>query len=59
VPRQHRGRENLATSSAPEDLTIVDTIPRLGYRPVEVYACPRCGSVELFLPAVLDHPLGG
>jgi hypothetical protein len=60
VAREHRGRRNLTSISDPTRISRADaSVSNLGYEPVELYACPRCGSMELFAPGGLDHPLGG
>lgn len=60
VAREHRGRRNLTHISDPTRISRADAaVSNLGYEPVELYACPSCGSIELFAPGGLDHPLGG
>ena len=60
VPRQHRGRRNVATVADPTRLTHAQaTISSLGLEATELYVCPECGSIELFSSGFLDHPLGG
>lgn len=60
IAREHRGRRNLTHVSDPTRISRADaSVSNLGYEPVELYACPDCGSIELFAPGGLDHPLGG
>jgi hypothetical protein len=60
VPREHRGRRNVATVADPTRLThTAASVSSLGLEPMELYACPSCGSIELFAVGHLDHPLGG
>src|SRR5215207_7850686 len=60
VAREHQGRRNLVSLGVPEQLARPEELGRSRpeSRPYEEYACPRCGSVELFRAGVLDHPLG-
>lgn len=58
VPREHRGRRNVATVADPTRLTRAGAgVSSLGLEPVELYACPSCGSIELFAVGHVDHPL--
>jgi len=61
VPREHQGRRDLMSLGVADQLARTDDLGRARpeSRPYEEYACPRCGSVELFRAGVLDHPLGG
>ena len=60
VAREHRGRRNLTSIADPTRISRADaSVSNLGYEPVELYVCPVCGSIELFAPGGLDHPLGG
>src|SRR5215207_8347823 len=60
MAREHQGRRNLVSLGVPEQLARPEELGRSRpeTRPYEEYACPRCGSVELFRAGVLDHPLG-
>lgn len=59
VPRAYRGARDVLTVLHREELGRADELGRA--RPQAVayheYACPRCGSVELFADGVLPHPL--
>lgn len=59
VPREHAGRHHLMTTGAPDQLAATGEHfgkVRASAVVLEMYACPRCGSVELFRP-LLPHPL--
>lgn len=59
VPREYVGRHHLMTAGAPEHLAASGEFfgrIRASAIVVEQYACPRCGSLELFRP-LLPHPL--
>lgn len=59
VPREHAGRHHLMTTAAPDQLAATGEHfgkVRASAIVLEMYACPRCGSVELFRP-LLPHPL--
>lgn len=61
VPREYVGRHHLMTAGAPEHLAASGEFfgrIRASAIVVEQYACPRCGSLELFRP-LLPHPLPG
>lgn len=61
IPREYVGRHHLVTSGAPEHLGASGEFfgrIRASAIVVEQYACPRCGSLELFRP-LLPHPLMG
>lgn len=59
VPRTYRGARDVLTVLQREELGRAGDLGRS--RPQAVayheYACPRCGSVELFADGVLPHPL--
>ena len=58
VPRAYRGRRDVMTVGRPDEIGREDlTLARRGSTAYHEYACPRCGSVELFAPGPLDHPL--
>lgn len=59
VDRTYRGARNLMTLGRPEELQRVDQLglARPGVVVHHEYACPRCGSIELFAAGHLDHPL--
>ncbi len=60
VPRAYRGRRDVMTVGRPDEVAREDlTLARRGSTAYHEYACPRCGSVELFAPGPLDHPLPG
>lgn len=61
VPRRHRGRRNLMAAGRPEHIAREDQWQRMRPEVIayEEYACPRCGSVELFVAGTLPHPLPG
>lgn len=60
VPRTYRGLVHFVTSDQPSDLVRSDDLgrARLGSVAHHEYACPRCGSLELFADGTLQHPLG-
>lgn len=61
IARAYVGRHHLMTAGAPEHLGATGEFfgrIRASAIVVEQYACPRCGSVELFQP-LLAHPLPG
>jgi pimeloyl-ACP methyl ester carboxylesterase len=49
------------TVIAPDQILRADDLGRMRpeARGYHEYACPRCGSVELFRAGTLDHPLPG
>jgi phage FluMu protein Com len=58
VSREYRGRRDVMTVGKPDEIGREDlTLARRGSTAYHEYACPRCGSVELFVPGPLDHPL--
>ncbi len=61
VPRVYEGRRNLMSAGTPEQVAREEgfQLARPETRPYEEYACPRCGSVQLFRAGRLDHPLPG
>lgn len=59
VPREHRGRRHQLTIHDPAVLAHPLRAWSPGVNEVDVYACPECGSLELFEPSGIDHPLGG
>lgn len=60
LPRGYRGRRHLMAVEKPEQYSRIEDLGRS--RPTLVvhheYACPRCGSIELFADGHLDHPVG-
>ena len=59
VPREHTGRQHLMIAGSPEELGRTGehlALARPSAIVLELYACPRCGSVEFFRP-LLPHPL--
>lgn len=59
VPREHTGRQHVMIAGAPEELGRTGdhlAMARPSAMVLELYACPRCGSVEFFRP-LLSHPL--
>ena len=61
LAREDVGRHHLMTAGAPEHLAASGEFfgrIRASAIVVEQYACPRCGSLELFRP-LLAHPLPG
>lgn len=60
VPRAHAGLRHVVTAGRPEEVNRVGSgLDRAGSVAWHAYACPRCGSVELFAPGALEHPLPG
>ncbi len=60
LPRAYAGLRTVVTAERPEQLARADSDrARHGARGWHEYACPRCGSVELFAAGPLDHPLPG
>lgn len=60
VPRTHRGLRQVVTAARPEEVLRAESgLARYGVTAYHEYACPRCGSVELFTPGPLPHPLPG
>ncbi|WP_205698215.1 hypothetical protein [Conexibacter sp. SYSU D00693] len=61
VARVYEGRRDLQALERPEHVARTDD-PALA-RPrtvaLHLYACPRCGSAELFTAGPLQHPLDG
>lgn len=59
VPREYRGARDVLTVTRREEIGRLEDLGRS--RPqvaaYHEYACPRCGSVELFADGVLAHPL--
>ncbi|WP_372788526.1 hypothetical protein [Paraconexibacter sp.] len=59
LARAYRGRREIVTTARPGELQRADDLARshLGSVVYHEYACPRCGSVELFSDGPLSHPL--
>jgi len=59
LPRTYRGERNMMMFHRPEQVLRIDDLGRA--RPSVLvhheYACPRCGSIELFADGHLDHPV--
>jgi hypothetical protein len=59
-PRRYEGLRQVVTAERPEELARADSDrARHGARGWHEYACPDCGSVELFAAGALEHPLPG
>jgi len=60
VPRAYAGLRRVVTAERPDQLSrAASDLARHGARGWHEYACPRCGSVELFDDGALEHPLPG
>lgn len=60
VPRAYAGLRHVVTAQRPDQLSrAASDMSRHSARGWHEYACPRCGSVELFADGALDHPLPG
>lgn len=58
--RAYAGRRDVVIAGRPEQVYRTGRgLERTGTTTWHVYACPRCGSVELFAAGALDHPLPG
>lgn len=59
-PRAYAGRREVVIAGRPEQLQRAESgLARYGSTTWHEYACPRCGSIELFAAGGLDHPLPG
>ncbi len=59
IARAYRGRREIVTAARPGELGRSGdlALSQLGAIMYHEYACPRCGSVELFTDGPLSHPL--
>lgn len=58
-PREYRGRRHLMAVQRPEQFGRLEDLglARPGLVVHHEYACPRCGSIELFADGFVDHPV--
>lgn len=60
LPRAYAGLRHVVTAERPDQLARADSDRgRQGARGWHEYACPECGSAELFATGALEHPLPG
>ena len=58
IARSYEGRRRLQSGGVGAEMVFGEMLS-VSNADVHWYACPRCGSIELFADGVVDHPLRG